>query len=173
MGFVPVADIPQNFRTLTVAGGCFWGVEYYLQQLPGVISATSGYVGSHTPKPSYQEVCAGKTGHYEAVQVLFDPRQIGDEALLRRFFEIHDPTQADGQGPDLGPQYRSAIFYADDAQRSTAERLMAQLRSRGYKLATSLHAATSFYPAEDYHQDYYAKKGTLPYCHTPVKRFGD
>ncbi len=153
------------------AGGCFWGVEHLLGQAPGVLSIQSGYIGGHVPHPTYEQVCTGKTGHYEAVRVLFDPAQISYEALAKLFFEIHDPTQLDGQGPDIGQQYRSALFYADEEQKHTAEKLLKQLQDKGYRIATQLLPRQIFWPAEDYHQHYYQRKGTQPYCHRRVKRF--
>lgn len=153
------------------AGGCFWGVEYYMQQLEGVKSVVSGYTGGRTENPSYQDVLYRNTGHYEAVEVSFDPSIVDYETIAKRFFEIHDPTQKNGQGPDIGKQYRSAIFYQDDEQKAIAENLMKILEEKGYKLATRLIKAKEFYDAEDYHQDYYDKKGTLPYCHGFIKRF--
>ena len=131
----------------------------------------SGYTGGTKEFPTYQQVCKGGTGHIEAVEILFDPRQTTYEALAKLFFEIHDPTQVDRQGPDVGEQYRSAVFYRDDAQKATAERLIAQLKKKGFKVATRLEPAAKFWPAEPYHQDYYFHKGTKPYCHAPVKRF--
>jgi len=171
MDFVPAAELDRHFKKGVFAGGCFWGVEYYLQQAKGVIKATSGYTGGKTENPSYRDVCTGRTGHLEAVEVLFDPKQTTYEELLKRFFEIHDPTQSDGQGPDLGEQYHSAVFYFDDAQKATAEKLIGVLKAKGYNVATVLRPAAKFYPAEGYHQDYYFKSGKQPYCHAPVKRF--
>ena len=171
MDFIPAAGLDKQFQKAVFAGGCFWGVEYFLQQAKGVIKATSGYTGGQTENPTYKEVCTGRTGHLEAVEVLFDPEATIYEELLKLFFEIHDPTQTDGPGPDLGEQYHSAVFYFDDAQKATAEKLIGQLKSKGYNAATVLRPATKFYPAEGYHQDYYFKSGKRPYCHTPVKRF--
>lgn len=155
------------------AGGCFWGVEYWFERMDGVLSAESGYMGGHVDSPTYRQVCSGATGHVEVVRVVFDPSRVTYEALARRFFEIHDPTQVDRQGPDIGQQYRSVVFYQDDAQRDAAMRLMRTLVARGFEVATRLEPATTFWPAEDYHQDYYEHKGSVPYCHTPVDRFGD
>jgi len=171
MDFVSEADQDKSFQHAVFAGGCFWGVEYYLQQATGVIHAVSGYTGGAKEYPTYQQVCAGGTGHIEAVDVLFDPRQTTYETLAKLFFEIHDPTQVDRQGPDIGEQYRSVVFYRDDAQKAIAEKLIAQLKAKGLKVATRLVPATKFWPAELYHQDYYFRKGSTPYCHAPVKRF--
>lgn len=153
------------------AGGCFWGVEHLMQQQKGVISVESGYIGGHIKNPTYKDVTTGKSGHAEAVRVIFDPRVVSYETLAKLFFEIHDPTQANGQGPDIGPQYRSEIFYANDNQKKIAEALIGKLRLKGYKVATVVTKATEFWPAEDYHQDYYQRKGTQPYCHKYTPRF--
>lgn len=153
------------------AGGCFWGVEHLMQKQAGVLSVESGYIGGDTPNPTYEQVCSKTTGHAEAVRVIFDPSKVSYESLAKLFFEIHDPTQTNGQGPDLGPQYRSEIFFTSPEQQQTAARLMLALRAKGYKLATRLTPATTFYPAEKYHQDYYERKGTEPYCHAYTPRF--
>lgn len=155
------------------AGGCFWGVEYHFGKMPGVLSAESGYMGGRTSRPSYQEVCSGTTGHIETVRVVFDPARTTFLAVARRFFEIHDPTQVDRQGPDIGEQYRSVVFVTDDGQRAVMEDLIRQLVARGYEVATRIEPVAEFWPAEDYHQDYYVKKGALPYCHAEVRRFED
>ena len=155
------------------AGGCFWGVEHYMEQLDGVHAVESGYMGGHVDSPSYGDVSSQTSGHLETVVVRFDPKVVTYETVAKRFFEIHDPTQADGQGPDLGPEYLSAVFYTSPAQKLTVEGLIAQLRTRGYDVVTELRPAEKFWPAEGYHQDYYAKTGKTPYCHARVKRFGD
>jgi peptide methionine sulfoxide reductase msrA/msrB len=152
------------------AGGCFWGVEYWLQQEPGVISVTSGYMGGDVNNPSYRQVCSGKTGPAETVEVVFEPNKTSYEKLARLFFNIHDPGQVNRQGPDVGTQYRSAIFYTDAQQKATVEKLIAILKEKGYKVATSVEPAKEFWPAEKYHQDYYFHKGSVPYCHTKVNR---
>lgn len=153
------------------AGGCFWGVEYLMQQQPGVIAATSGYMGGVVPNPTYSIVCHQKTGHAEVVQVIFDPKEITYETLATYFFEIHDPTQNNGQGPDLGEQYRSVIFYTQPEQKKIAEQLIERLQANGFAVVTQVKPATTFWPAEAEHQDYYEKKGGLPYCHRYTKRF--
>ena len=153
------------------AGGCFWGVEYYFQHAKGVTATTVGYIGGHTENPTYKEVCGHQTGHIEAMEVEFNPSETNFEELAKLFFEIHDPTQANGQGPDIGPQYISVIFYMDDAQLKTSEKLIAVLKSKGYQVVTQLKKATRFWPAEDYHQQYYEHKGSEPYCHKKVNRF--
>lgn len=153
------------------AGGCFWGVEHLMQQQEGVISVVSGYIGGNTENPSYEEVCRNNTGHAEAVIVVYDPTKVDYETLAKLFFEIHDPTQTNRQGPDIGEQYRSEVFYSDETQKDIAQKLIAQLKAKGYDIKTKITKATTFYPAEDYHQDYYDKKRSQPYCHSRVKRF--
>ncbi len=153
------------------AGGCFWGVEYHFNKLKGVFSAKSGYTGGMTQHPTYKEVCTGKTGHAEAVEVEFDPALVSYETLAKLFFEIHDPTEFNRQGPDIGTQYRSAIFYTDDDQKQVAEKLIGELKAKGYKVVTTLEQAGPFWVAEEYHQDYYERNGHQPYCHIYQKRF--
>jgi peptide methionine sulfoxide reductase msrA/msrB len=153
------------------AGGCFWGVEHLLEAVPGVLRADSGYMGGHVKAPRYKAVTGGRTGHAETVRITFDPSVVSYETLARLFFEIHDPTQVDRQGPDRGPQYRSAIFVTDSGQERTVYKLIGLLQKKGLKIATKVHAAEVFWPAEDYHQDYYKKTGKAPYCHSRVKRF--
>lgn len=159
--------------TAYFAGGCFWGVEHYLEQLDGVVSVESGYMGGHVEAPTYEQVSSQTSGHLETVRVRFDPERISYEAVAKRFFEIHDPTQADGQGPDLGPEYRSAVFYTSPEQKQTTEALIEQLVARGYEVVTEVREAESFWTAEDYHQNYYVKTGKTPYCHTRIPRFGE
>jgi peptide methionine sulfoxide reductase msrA/msrB len=153
------------------AGGCFWGVEYLLEQQDGVIDARSGYMGGDVENPDYKQVCTGNTGHAETVEVEFDPSVIDFEKLARYFFEIHDPTQRNRQGPDIGQQYRSAVFYTDEHQKQVTEKLIGILKSKGYDVVTEVAPAGTFYPAEDYHQDYYESNGKQPYCHAYQKRF--
>ena len=154
-----------------VAGGCFWGVDYYLSRIPGVLKVEVGYTGGESVEPSYDEVCRGGTGHYEAVRVIFDVAKTNYFTVLKRFFEIHDPTQRTGQGPDLGPQYRSAVFYYNDTQRIQLDVLLRALNNNGYITTTCAKAAEPFWAAEEYHQHYYAKLDKIPYCHQPVTRF--
>lgn len=172
LDFIPVAVTGRLARAI-FAAGCFWGVEYHFQRAPGVVWTRVGYTGGKTANPTYKEVCTGTTGHAEAVEVFFDPAQTSYETLGRLFFETHDPTQADGQGPDLGSQYRSAAFVLDAAQRQTMEQLAGLLRRKGLRVTTRIEPADVFWQAEDYHQRYYEKKGrdTLPYCHRYQKRF--
>lgn len=176
MNFIPAGKTESKMTTNTTnkaifAGGCFWGMEYQFKQAPGVIDAVVGYTGGTTKNPTYQEVCNKTTGHAEAIEVTFDPAQTTYEALAKFFFEIHDPTQVNRQGPDIGEQYRSEIFYFDDIQKATAEKLIGILEDKGYRVATQLTPASRFYPAEEYHQDYYAKTNGSPYCHIYTKRF--
>lgn len=157
--------------TAIFAGGCFWGVEYYMKKLSGVVHVTSGYIGGAKENPTYEEVCTGTTGHAEAVKITYDPQKTDYETVAKRFFEIHDPTHVNRQGPDVGEQYRSEVFYLSEEQRQIAEKLINQLTEKGYNVATKLTPATTFWPAEEYHQNYYTRKGTLPYCHGYTKRF--
>ncbi len=171
LDFIPAQLESGRYGTAIFAGGCFWGVEYFLQNAPGVVSAISGYTGGHVENPSYQQVCAGTTGHAEVVKVVYDPGKTSYDKLVRLFLEIHDPTQKGGQGPDIGGQYRSEIFYMNNDQRIIAEKAINILIYKGIKVVTEITAASGFYPAEDYHQDYYFKNGKLPYCHSFTKRF--
>jgi peptide methionine sulfoxide reductase msrA/msrB len=168
--FIP-AGAEKLTDTAIFAGGCFWGVEYYLQKVKGVISVESGYIGGNKDNPTYEEVCTGKTGHYEAVEVVFQPALVSFEDLAKLFFEIHDPTQWNHQGPDWGVQYRSAVFYLSDEQKEVTQKLIGQLKQNGYNVVTEVKPATVFWKAEQYHQDYYFNKGSEPYCHGYVKRF--
>lgn len=157
--------------TALFASGCFWGTEYHFAKVDGVISTTVGYTGGHTEKPTYKQVCSNTTGHAETTQVIYDPTKVSYEELARLFFETHDPTQVNRQGPDIGTQYRSAIFYLNDEQKETADKLIGLLEDKGYDVATEVSKASKFWPAEDYHQDYYDNKGGTPYCHIYTKRF--
>lgn len=150
-------------QTAYFAGGCFWGIEDRFQKVQGVVDAVSGYMGGEPVDPTYKQVCTGRTGHAEAVRVTFDPTTVTYEALLTWFFKFHDPSQLNRQGPDLGTQYRSAIFVTDDLQEAAARRAIAQLeqssRLSGTTVATTVEQAGPFYAAEEYHQDYHAKHG--------------
>ena len=171
MLFKPEIDAKPTGNKAIFAGGCFWGVEYYFQNAKGVINTTVGYTGGSKEKPTYEEVCRHLTGHYEALEIEYDPSKTTYEELAKLFFEIHDPTQADGQGNDIGQQYHSVVFYLDDEQKATTEKLIKILNGKGYQVATKLIKATTFWPAEEYHQKYYEKEGGTPYCHKRVKRF--
>ena len=153
------------------AGGCFWGVEYYLEKIQGVKEVISGFMGGKMSNPSYKDVIYKNTGHLETVEVLYDPAKVSYETLAKTFFEIHDPTQTNGQGPDIGSQYLSAVFVNNKEEREITNRLIRVLESKGLKVATKVLNKTPFYTAEEYHQDHYERKGGTPYCHTRVKRF--
>ena len=153
-----------------LAGGCFWGVEDALSRLPGVVDVRSGYTGGRLDRPSYEDVCRGDTGHAEAVLVRFRPEDISYETIVRRFFEIHDPTRLDRQGPDVGSQYRSAVFWLNEEQKQTAQKLINELRSLGYNVVTRLEPAGAFYEAEAWHQDFALRTGRGG-CHLSVPRF--
>ncbi len=169
--FVPQLLEAGRYGTAIFAGGCFWGVEYFLQKAAGVISVTSGYTGGSVKNPSYKEVCTGNTGHAEAVKVIYDPEKTSYDKLLKLFLEIHDPTQINRQGPDIGDQYRSEIFYLNEDQRKIAEKNLNILKNKGLKVATALTKSAEFYSAETYHQDYYFNNGKVPYCHAYTRRF--
>lgn len=154
-----------------VAGGCFWGVEYYFAKLEGVVRTEVGYIGGQLSYPSYEAVCSHLTGHVEAVKIFFDPQIIDYKKIITYFFEIHNPEQPDGQGPDLGSSYLSRIFYFNEAQKKIAQERMDVLKDMGYQVATKLQSMKTFWPAEAYHQQYYDHRGKLPYCHRQVKRF--
>lgn len=171
LDFVPAKLEAGTYGTALFAGGCFWGVEYFLQKEPGVVAVVSGYTGGKVKNPSYREVCTGTTGHAETVKVTYDIRKTNYEKLLKLFLEIHDPSQVDRQGPDIGDQYRSEIFYKNDSQKAVALKYIDLLKGKGIKVATQVTRATEFYPAEEYHQDYYFRNGKVPYCHAYVKRF--
>lgn len=161
----------KNTRSAYFAGGCFWGVEYHFEKKKGVIDAISGYMGGDVENPDYYEVVKGKTGHLESVKVVYDPNIITYEELAKLFFETHDMEQTNGQGPDIGNQYLSAIFYNTDEEKTIAQNLIKILSNKGYKVATTLRPYSTFYTAEGYHQDYYLRKGSTPYCHAYTKIF--
>jgi len=171
LGFLPEAKAVPVTQKAIFAGGCFWGVEYHFNKLKGVLSARSGYTGGLIDHPTYRQVCTGKTGHAEAIEVEFDPALVSYETLAKLFFEIHDPTELNRQGPDIGTQYRSALFYGDEAQKKEAEKLIGELKAKGYDVVTTVEKAGTFWPAEEYHQDYYERNGHEPYCHIYQKRF--
>ncbi|MFA6831287.1 MAG: peptide-methionine (S)-S-oxide reductase MsrA [Bacteroidaceae bacterium] len=158
-------------KTAIFAGGCFWGVEHYMQAQPGVISVESGYTGGQTENPSYEQVKSQMTGHAEAVRITYDPRITDYETLLRFFFEIHDPTQNDGQGVDIGSQYRSEIFFQSEQEKNITLKVIAILRDKGYDVVTRVTKAGPFYLAEAYHQDYFEHHEGEPDCHFYTPRF--
>lgn len=160
-----------NTETAYFAGGCFWGVEHLMKKQNGVISTTVGYIGGVKENPTYEEVCTGKTGHAEVLEIIFNPEIISFEELAKLFFEIHDFSQVNRQGPDIGTQYRSGVFFTNDEQKNVIEKLIVILKEKGYKVATEINKANKFWKAEDYHQDYYDVTGKQPYCHTYKKIF--
>jgi peptide-methionine (S)-S-oxide reductase len=165
----PHASHPTGVATL--AGGCFWCTEAVFSDLRGVEHVQPGYAGGTVPSPTYEQVCTGTTGHAEAVQITFDPSVISYRDLLGVFFAIHDPTTRDRQGPDVGTQYRSAIFYHDEGQRAEAEDTIRALTAEGVwraPIVTQVVPFTAFYPAEDYHRDYFLKHGDQPYCRAVI-----
>lgn len=171
MVFLPAENLEETIDTAVFAGGCFWGVQYYFNAQKGVISTSSGYTGGHKKNPTYEEVCSHETGHAEAVQVIFDSKIVSYEQLAKLFFEIHDFTQINRQGPDVGDQYRSEVFYANESQKETCLKLIELLKSKSYKVATKCTPLVTFWPGEKYHQDYYERKGGRPYCHFYKKIF--
>ncbi|MCB1114530.1 MAG: bifunctional methionine sulfoxide reductase B/A protein [Chlamydiia bacterium] len=159
------ATTKEGFKKALFAAGCFWGVEYWFKQADGVIRVISGYTGGNTVDPDYKNVCRGDTGHAEAVLVEYDPGKTDFKSLVKLFFEIHDPAQKNRQGPDIGSQYRSAIFYFTKEEERIANSLIQELKNNGIQVITEVKPASIFYEAEGYHQDYYQKKGGVPYCH--------
>lgn len=160
------ADAPKLAKA-TFAGGCFWCTEAVYAELKGVTAVTSGYIGGRVPNPTYNDVCTGQTGHAEAIEIEYDPAIVPFEKLLEVFFATHDPTTLNRQGADVGTQYRSGVFYHDDEQKRIAEDVITRLdQARVFpgKIVTEVTKATIFYPAEDYHQDYFARNPFQPYC---------
>lgn len=151
------------------AAGCFWGVQFYFDQVPGVTDSVVGYTGGHTENPTYEEVCTHTTGHAEAVEIEFDPQELSYETLVRQFFRMHDPTQLNRQGPDVGDSYRSAIFYIDDVQKAIAEQIRDEIQlTHNDRVVTQIEPATEFYPAENYHQKFTERTGR-GMCHVPYQ----
>ncbi len=160
-----------RFNMATLAGGCFWCLEAVFSNVQGVVKVESGYAGGMVPNPTYEEVSTGTTGHAEVTQVTFDPKMISYREILEVFFAIHDPTTVDRQGPDVGPQYRSVIFYRNYVQKATAEKLIAELNSEGIfdkPIITSVEPLKLFYKAEVFHKDYYKKHPKEPYCQVVI-----
>ena len=168
--FVPISNEPSRAKAY-FAGGCFWGVEHLFEHKDGVISAISGYMGGKLANPSDRDVAYGNTGHLEVVEVTYDPDIVIYESLVKFFFEIHDPTQIDGQGPDIGNQYSSAIFYGNENEKTIVHDLIDLLKTKGYGVVTKVLPTSMFWKAEQYHQDYYDKKKQKPYCHVYKKKF--
>ena len=165
------ADRSSGLETATLAGGCFWCLEAVFEQLQGVESVESGYAGGHVDNPTYQQVCSGRTGHAEVVQVRFDPGTLSFGQLLGVFFSIHDPTTLNRQGADVGTQYRSAIFAHDDRQRALAEAFIGELETEGVfddPVVTEVADLERFYPAEEYHREYYRRNPEQGYCRAVV-----
>jgi len=157
--------------TITLGGGCFWCLEAVYDRLEGVRDVVSGYAGGHIPDPTYHQVCSGNTGHAEVVRVTFDPAVVSLADVLRIFFTIHDPTTKDRQGADVGPQYRSAIFYDSPEQKQIAEQVIAELENESVwddPIVTEIAPLDTFYPAEDYHQEYFDRNGYQPYCQVVI-----
>lgn len=158
-------------ETAYFAGGCFWGMEYMMKKLPGIISIMCGFMGGFKDNPSYKEVKTGTTGHAEVVKIEFDPTEIHYEDLAKHFFEIIDTGTFDRQGPDVGNQYRSVVYYESLQQKEIAEKLIDILIKKGYEVVTEVLPSSAFYQAEDYHQNYYERNGSEPYCHIWQKKF--
>lgn len=161
----------ENIKYAYFASGCFWGTEYFFENFKGVISAVSGYMGGHIENPSYEMVCSGLSGHLEVVRVEYDVSKVSFKDLAVQFFETHDFTQTNGQGPDIGSQYLSAIFYNNEEEKQISEALIEVLTTKGLSVATSLYDMVPFYEAESYHQDYYERHNKVPYCHIYRKIF--
>jgi peptide-methionine (S)-S-oxide reductase len=156
--------------TLVVGGGCFWCTEATFELLPGVTGVVSGYAGGTTENPKYKDLFQSNTGHAEVIQITYDPAKVTLDVLFTHFWKIHDPTQVGGQGADEGPQYRSIILYADPAQKAAAEKSLAEAAPRFRKpITTTIEPLTKFWPAEDYHQDYFAKNPSAGYCRVVIK----
>jgi peptide-methionine (S)-S-oxide reductase len=167
----PTPKVPEGAETLTLGAGCFWCVEAVYKQIPGVYSVTSGYMGGTVADPSYKQVCDGSTGHAEVVQVVFDPKKVAGEKILAWFWDLHDPTSLNKQGADEGTQYRSAIYYHTDAQKTLAEASKKAAQEHFSKpIVTEITKAGTFYPAENYHQDYYFQNKTKNgYCQMVIE----
>jgi peptide-methionine (S)-S-oxide reductase len=164
----PAMTPPPKLEKATFGAGCFWGVEYQYAKIPGVHSSVSGYAGGKTSNPTYEEICAKGTGHAEVIEVTFDPAKVAYRTLVEYFFKMHDPTQVDRQGPDIGDQYRSVIFTHSTEQQKTAEDVKVGLtlaKAFSRPIATQIAPAPKFWRAEEYHQRYYQLRGKKPYCH--------
>lgn len=169
----PLTKVSEKIDTATFGTGCFWCTEALFEQLNGVVKVTSGYSGGHVENPTYKQVCTGETGHAECVEIMYEPEKISYDELLELFWQAHDPTTLNRQGADVGPQYRSAIFYHNNEQKEKAEKYKEQLNKEGAfgkPIVTEIVPSKKFYPAEDYHQEYYANnKNTNPYCAVVIR----
>jgi peptide-methionine (S)-S-oxide reductase len=174
-GFCQLNSMTKSMTTnstelATFGGGCFWCTEAVYQGVNGVKSVTSGYAGGKTPNPTYHQVCEGNTGHAEVIQIAFDPKEVSYERLVELFWEAHDPTTLNRQGADSGTQYRSIILYSSEQQKKIAEASKGKLAARSLKpIVTEIVPLTKFYPAEDYHQDYYRNNSNAPYCQIVIR----
>lgn len=169
MKFIPQEELKEEIAYF--ASGCFWGTEYHFDKAAGVLKTAVGFMGGHVKNPTYEEVCQGNTGHLEVVQVIFNPEETSYDELVQLFFETHNFTQIGGQGPDIGAQYESVIFYTNKEQEEVAQEYIDILKTKGYTVATALKPSQDFWKAEIYHQKYYAKKHGTPYCHIYHKIF--
>ena len=166
-------DNNSQYKKAYFASGCFWGTEYWFAKQEGVFNADSGYMGGHTKNPTYRDICGKQTGHLETVEVTYNPTVISFETLCKLFFETHDPEQTNGQGPDIGPQYLSAIFLTEPKEEIIVNKLITELQTKGMFIATKIKNANEhvFYKAEEEHQNYYKLRNGTPYCHVYTKRF--
>ncbi|RIW14492.1 peptide-methionine (S)-S-oxide reductase [Algoriphagus lacus] len=165
-------EVPAGLELITLGGGCFWCTEAVFQRLEGVEKVVSGYAGGIVENPTYRQICTGTTGHAEVIEVYFDPKKISLESILEVFWATHDPTTLNRQGADVGPQYRSAIFFNDEKQETVATRMKKELDESGVfdkSIVTEITPFSNFYPAENYHQDYFNLNGMQPYCQFVVK----
>jgi peptide methionine sulfoxide reductase msrA/msrB len=170
--FVNEAEFTARYATAVFASGCYWGTEYWFRKAPGVYATTVGYAGGQVPAPSYRAVCTGTTGHAESVRVYYDPTETSYEELVKLFFETHDPTQIDGQGPDRGTQYRSVIFYHSHQEQEIAQKYRDILQNQGVSVVTAIEPLAVFYAEQDvHHHHYYEKNQSIPYCHFYQKKF--
>ena len=169
MKFIPTDN--KLLRKAYFASGCFWGTEYFFMKAKGVKETAVGFMGGHVDNPTYEQVCQKNTGHLETTEVVFDPAATTYEEMVKLFFETHDFTQTNGQGPDIGPQYLSCIFYSSEQEKEIAQKYISILADKGYRVATMLKPASTFWKAENYHQQYYEHKGAKPYCHKFTKIF--
>lgn len=160
-----IADTDKVLDKAYFASGCFWGTEYFFMKAKGVMQTNVGFMGGHVDNPTYEQVCQQNTGHLELTEVIYDPTVTTYEEMVKLFFETHNFTQTNGQGPDIGPQYLSCIFFSNEKEKAIAEKYVSILTDKGYKVATQIRPKGTFWKAEDYHQQYYEGKGTTPYCH--------